>query len=501
MSVINTDYQNYIHNAVVNICNRELNLSPTMNDYPLNSIINNTFQSKPKLLNVSSEEYNKHLTILIINECITYLKSRNGSTGNNFQGIESMPSSLQPVSTSIHNQSSGLIQPQFQSPIQEQMHEDPKTLLNQKINERADLDQRMHSTSSLPNLNLQVKTGKNLKPENISNPNNPNNDLSKQVLQYLSMTSTEQETFSINNPSLFDEIQKILKQSLRSENETNKDITNMNMNMNTNPKISYQDFLKKKLQNNSPKNNASEIKIDTMNQSIDDSNPNNNIKTNSNTIPSGTINTELLDLDFRRDLIDLTENKFKLSHLDYHNVKSMKLESCILGNHYLLNNEPYLYLCIDELNNNYVIGKNRISLFGKLLLERSVNGFNIYKPENCQKVFEQLTFLNGLTVSFFDHQMQKIYLQKMNVRKVCKYEKSNKYELVFNTDHYLTVNDCLNSIDISNPDRIQVTKVLIDTITDSNKLVINQSIVLNKNIQFEKTCIKCVLTFIIKCEL
>ncbi len=484
MSVINSGYQNYIHNSVVTLCNQELGFSPTLDEYPLNNIITTIYQQKVKPANLSDDKYHEQMTLLIIRECVNYLqKYRNPiAQAQNF---------LQPVSTSIHNQSQNPV-PQFQTPISTQEYTDPSSLLNQKLNERADLDMKMH-THKMPNLNLSTNTSTKKEVRNISS----------QLLQYLSMNKEEQEKFAVTSPMLYDEIQKILKQNINDDKGNN---TNMNNDSNGNSNSNYSSYLSRYSPNNQNNDNTQNMQTDSAQTIITSepshiSHPITHVDESLRDSPAkGTISNErgmqeLLDLDFRRELTDITDNSFKLSFREYHNVRSIKLESCVLGNNYLINNEPYLYLCIDELPSNYVIGKQRTNVFGKLLLERSINGFNVYKPENSYKVFDKPMYMNELTVSFYGHDLQKLNLQRMNVKKVCKYEKSNKYELVCNTEHYLSVNDNLISINTSNPNRIQVSKLNIAEIIDKNRVVLSQPIVLDKNLQFEKIGIRCVLTF------
>ena len=82
----------------------------------------------------------------------------------------------------------------------------------------------------------------------------------------------------------------------------------------------------------------------------------------------------------------------------------------------------------------------------------------------------------------------------MNIKKLCKYEKSNRYELTSFTDNYLNVEDNIISYNVTD-NSIKVNKYIVTEIIDDLKFTVNRTIELNKNIQFERSQIKCTLTF------
>ena len=206
--------------------------------------------------------------------------------------------------------------------------------------------------------------------------------------------------------------------------------------------------------------------------------------------------TEFLTLDLRKDLINISNSKYCLSFPDYHNVKSVSLESCIIQSE-VLQGEPYIYMIIDEIEGSYVISnrtkKHRV--FGKLFMDKTINGFITYRPENCFKVFDTVGLLNKMTISFVLYDCNRIPLGKIPVKKLAK--SKNTIQLLTTTSHNLSINDKVN-VYFSRPDSISVNNIKVKEILSANKVSLektSEQIDKNSNLAFERANIKCTMTF------
>lgn len=211
--------------------------------------------------------------------------------------------------------------------------------------------------------------------------------------------------------------------------------------------------------------------------------------------PRTHVQAEYLSLDFRNDLREIDSNKYILAFTDQHNVSTIELESCLINQTDILQSEPYIYICIDEIDGDYMVstGKNRVNVFGKLIQSKVVNGFIVYQPENCCKVFNSRKLLNQLSVSFVQYDQRKLSLTKLHVAKIGK--SSDKLKIISKGPHYLSQNDKVN---ICTQDEGQITVNSLNILDTPDKNVIITSMPLNNNIKnptFERVGIKCTLTF------
>ena len=211
-------------------------------------------------------------------------------------------------------------------------------------------------------------------------------------------------------------------------------------------------------------------------------------------------NVEYISLDFRKDLSDIENNKYVLTFNDFHNVEKLELESCIINQSYNLEGEPYIYLLIDEVMGDYSLssGKNRgqINVFGKLFLDKTVNGFLSYKPEHCVKRFSKPEMINKFTVSFLKYNYEKIPLNKIAVKKLSKCD-HRQIKLSTKTTHNLAVEDRIN-IYMSDKDQILVNKLKVLEVPDKSTFKTEApSFKIDKHpdLSFEKLDVKCTMTF------
>jgi hypothetical protein len=175
----------------------------------------------------------------------------------------------------------------------------------------------------------------------------------------------------------------------------------------------------------------------------------------------------------------------------------MQLESCILNLNRVLQREPYLYIRIEELGGNYKVGRGATVVFGKLIQERNVNEFIVYRPEHCLVQLPRATRLDHLSVTFLKHDLTPVALNRIVVKKLSKTR--DYLKITTKLPHHLTVGDHIN-ISCSHEDQISVDNVeVVDVITPEIVAVENpvNNITTNSGLQFERADVKCTLTFVV----
>ena len=208
---------------------------------------------------------------------------------------------------------------------------------------------------------------------------------------------------------------------------------------------------------------------------------------------------EYLSLDFRNDLREIDTNKYILTFADQHNVSKIELESCLINQSSVLEAEPYIYICIDEIDGDYMVssGKTRINVFGKLIQSKTINGFLVYQPEHCSKVFSARRLLNRLTVSFVQFDQQRISLTKLHVKNVNRSVAKNYIKVVSKGAHHLTVSDRINAY-TQNDDQTNVSCMSVIDTPEKDVLIVETSgdcIMKDARATFERVGVKCTLTF------
>ena len=207
--------------------------------------------------------------------------------------------------------------------------------------------------------------------------------------------------------------------------------------------------------------------------------------------------TTYLPLDFRTDLNDVeAESKYILSFPRITNVWKIELETCILNRSELLEREPYIYICIDEIHGDYKLnGQNNQSksVFGKLIQEKTANEYIFYRPENCSKTFNMPHKLEHLTVSFLKYNAETISLSKINIRDMSR--SANYTKINTRGSHFLNIGDRIN-IGYKSSNKITVDMVtIIDVPVRDTFIVEATSKELDAKCTLDKVEIKCSLTF------
>ena len=219
-------------------------------------------------------------------------------------------------------------------------------------------------------------------------------------------------------------------------------------------------------------------------------------KTNQNIVVNqGSV---FLSLDFRNDMVEIKNDiSYLLKFPKQHNVTGLELESCLINRNKQLEREPYIYINISEIEGEYQVtaGHQIHSVFGKLIQEKTINEFIVYKPENCIKNFLKQCSVDTLSVKFLKYDLSPIHLNKIQVDRVRK----NKDYIKVTTrhPHYLAEGDYVN-ISSSGLDRISVDTVEILKVPSSETLILEpptHEITSGNGLQFEKVNLKCTLTF------
>ena len=200
-----------------------------------------------------------------------------------------------------------------------------------------------------------------------------------------------------------------------------------------------------------------------------------------------------LSLDFRSNLKEIDNGKYILSFPSQHNVYGVELESCIINSIASLEKEPYIYVAIDELEGDYASSTTKI--FGKLVQEKTVNEFIVYKPENCIKFFTSPERIDQLSVSFLNYDHVVIALNKIHVRKL---RKAHGYiKISSKTPHNLSINDRVN-ITCTSGNKVSVNTVQVLEVLREDMAALEEPvdpIDHGANLTFEKTDLKCTMTF------
>lgn len=204
-----------------------------------------------------------------------------------------------------------------------------------------------------------------------------------------------------------------------------------------------------------------------------------------------------LPIDFRADLVDIGSfMRYQVQFSKRHNVRSVKLTEFIVNVRPELLQEPYVFIKIDEIEGNYKLGgRFNTTVFGKLVQDKTMNGFLFYKPEQCSIRFGEPQRLTNLTVSLLKYDMTPISLSKLVVSDIKK--SANFIRLVCSDDHYLHPSNAVAITYDSEDGRTTTERLEILDIPTLNSVVLQkpQNMVFNRNVSFEVLNIKCSMTF------
>lgn len=405
-------------------------------------------------------------------------------------------------SHSSHQGSQGRLPFQQINPSQEQF-QSTDSLLQQRISERNNLDV---TTGGSP-MNYQM-------PQRREGVTQEANIHPAMISRFLGMKPNEKENLAKMNPTYY---QQLLQAS-----------QNYQSNQPQVPQAQPQDFNQQHapISGYQPSSNIQEIEsnvssdLENIHSSDEELEPEPVIKTKKaptrkneinpservlNVNHKNTINQNVtlnkgsvfLSLDFRNDLVEIKNDSYVLSFPTQHNVTGLELESCLINRNKILEREPYIYISISEIEGEYQVtaGHKINSVFGKLIQEKTINEFIVYKPENCIKQFLRNTMVDKLSIKFLRYDLVPIQLNKIPVEKLRKSKECLK--VTTRTPHYLSVGDRVN-ISCTDSDKISVDMVEIIKVLSSDMLILDNPInpiTQGSGLQFDKVDLKCTLTF------
>lgn len=204
-----------------------------------------------------------------------------------------------------------------------------------------------------------------------------------------------------------------------------------------------------------------------------------------------------LSLDFRNDLVEINSDTYVLGFPTQHHVTGVEMESCLVNRNPVLEREPYIYMLIEELEGDYQVNSGHRStyVFGKLIQEKTVNQFIVYKPENCVKFMDRPKRLDRLSIKFLRYDMTPIALNSMPVEKLGRAR--HYIKVTTKSPHNLSAGDHVNisqtTGDQISVDMVEVVKVLKPDLVALENPV--NSIERGSGLQFEKVDLKCTMTF------
>lgn len=221
-------------------------------------------------------------------------------------------------------------------------------------------------------------------------------------------------------------------------------------------------------------------------------------RTTQNVTRAGADQGQLfLSLDFRNDLVEINNDSYVLGFPMQHHVTGIELESCLINRNPILEREPYIYMLIEELEGDYQVNSGHRStyVFGKLIQEKTVNEFIVYKPENCVKFMDRPKRLDRLSITFLRYDMTPIALNRMSVEKLGRAR--HYIKVTTKSPHNLSVGDHVN-ISQTNGDQVCVDMVEVVKVLRPDLVALENpvnSIERGSSLQFEKVDLKCTMTF------
>ena len=203
-----------------------------------------------------------------------------------------------------------------------------------------------------------------------------------------------------------------------------------------------------------------------------------------------------LSLDFRRDLDNVTKNKYQLKFNKFGNVSKIRLTSLLLPENDAVAIEPYIFVKIDEIGGRCYTS-NYDNTFGKLILSEKKNGFLYYRPddETCVQVFSQPTQFQQFTMSFLNYRGNTINIREIPMSKTIRSKSTGQLKFVSQYNHRLSLNEEIE-IHIYKKDEIDVYTVTVSEVVDEKSFRVNGNFdLLTEQIKVFKTGTSGTLTF------
>jgi len=158
-------------------------------------------------------------------------------------------------------------------------------------------------------------------------------------------------------------------------------------------------------------------------------------------------------------------------------------------------------MAIGELTGDYQVntGHQTHQVFGKLIQEKTVNEFIVYKPENCIKVLDKPLRVDQLSITFLRYDMTPVPLNQLMIAKLSRTK--DYLKVTTKAPHNLSVGDHVNISQTHDDyvcvDMVDVIKVLRPDIVALDNPV-NNFVGRGSKLQLEKVDLKCTLTFRLK---
>ena len=165
-----------------------------------------------------------------------------------------------------------------------------------------------------------------------------------------------------------------------------------------------------------------------------------------------------LCLDMRRSLESKTSTSYILRFPRIQNCQAIQLNSCITPGYRGLVDEATIGLRIENLPTRY----GNTNLFSRLSLEKEINGFFHFKPEEDTPLPYQDS-LSYLEVSFRTWDDQAINLDSIDVDQIMKNTKNGTMKVICRQPHHLVVGDFVTfQLDDKTAERLETLKVSDD---------------------------------------
>lgn len=304
------------------------------------------------------------------------------------------------------------------------------------------------------------------------------------VMKFLSMDQRSQYRFMIQDPVTYAQIYNFVENKKRDLQQPQPQ---------PQPQVIQPPPMQQQLP--SPQEDSS-IEEDSDSELLNDHSSDEEGELDSPPVKASAKNKTCLSLDFRLDLKDIAGDcTYTVSFNDKYNVKKVSLESCILSANDVLLGEPYIYMSVKELGGRIKLSSGD-TVFAKLNLEKQVNGFLFYTPENSDIEFSSMKKINHMTITFHTYDMTPIPLTKLGIKELRK--SKNRLTVSTKAAHFLKTGDRVNFTYKENMgDKVTVDSLKVLSVESPyeallSKMSGNPS---DNRVLMERVDVKCILSF------
>lgn len=170
-----------------------------------------------------------------------------------------------------------------------------------------------------------------------------------------------------------------------------------------------------------------------------------------------------ITIDFRNNLIDYFDNEYTiLTKLT--NVNKLIINYVTLNLIHKLSVEPYVYICIKNINDD---------VFGKLIMDKYINGNCFYVSTNAMKTFNEPHDFFKLKFGFLDYKMEPIKTNNILIQKLSINKNKTDLKIYTKEPHYLNLDDKIHIYNICDDEYICELLNIIE-IVDSKLFITNK---------------------------